>query len=135
VSAEKTLFSRTKNDDLLGDTMLGSATILDEPSERIAAIGGTIAGRQHQMSHIKLWKRMSELRQQADAELATATTSGNQQAIEVAEDKVSKVKDLQQQVMGDKKKVPFGVGDSDLGSAEIGEYSGNVYKVAKNRIS
>lgn len=135
VSAEKTLFSRTENDELLGDTMLGSANILDEPSERIAAIAGTIAGRQHQMSHIKLWKRMGELQIEATNELAAATASGDQAAIEIAKDKVGKVKDLQQQVMGDKKKTPFGVGDSDQGAAEIGDYKANIYKVAKQRIT
>ena len=135
VAAEKTPLSRIKPSELLNSQYLGSAAILNEPTERISAIAGMIASGSHQESHIKLWERMSELQDIANAELSTAQQSGNQDAIRIAEDKIGKVKDLQQQVMGDKKKKPFGVGDFDLGEAEVGRYKGDVYESTRSRIS
>lgn len=132
VAAAKTLLSRDENSDLL--TMLSSPDILDKPTEQISAIGGTIAGRYHQESHIKLWDRMSELYDQANAEYLAAKASGDDVALAIADDKLGKVKDLQQQVMGDKKKDPFGVGDKDKGDATVGSYHNNIYKTTRERL-
>lgn len=139
VAAEKTLVSRVDNDDILGTTVndapgLGSADILSEPAERISALAGTIAKRQHMASHIKLWYRMGELKRQTEAELKAAQQGDDQAAIEEALEKISKIKDVEQQVMADKSKVPFGVGDGDLGAADTGDYAGNVYKSTRSRI-
>lgn len=134
VAAEKTLLSRTKEDILLNDQNLGSPDILDQPSEHIAAMGGSIASRMHQMSHVKLWRRMGELQEIAAAELQSAVTSQDQDRIDAANEKIGKVKDLQQQVMGDKKKTPFGLSDRDQGDANIGEYKSNIYAMTRTRI-
>ena len=134
VAAEKTLLSKAKEDELLGAGFLGSDDILDQPSEHIAAIAGTIAGRQHQLSHIKLWNRMGELQRIATAELDAANASGDAARIQLAEEKVDKVKDMQQQVMGDKAKTPFGAGDADQGDAKVGRYSGNIYESTRFRL-
>jgi hypothetical protein len=147
VSAEKTLVSRNTPADVLkadipdpsdpnGPTSvgLGSPNILDEPEERIAALAGKVASGRHQESQIKLWQRMGELGRQANQELTDARASGNPAAITRAEERVGKVKSLEQQVYGDKSKVPFGAGDRDLGQAEVGQYSGNIYESTRARI-
>lgn len=132
--AATTLFSQVREDVLLGDEVkigsqimpgLDNPAILDEPPEHLAALGSSIAKRHHMTSHIKLWDQMSKLRQAAQDEYESATTDA---AREVAEGKISKVKDLQQQVMNDKTKTPFGVGDEDQGSAKVGNYTNNIFE-------
>ena len=44
------------------------------------------------------------------------------------------MKDMQQQVMADKKKIPFGIGDVDQGQATVGTYTGNIFESARKRI-
>ncbi len=136
VAAATMLLSRTDNDVLLGDGPEGLAApdILDRPSEQISAIGSTIAGRMHQKSHIRLWEQMGTLQRQAESLLAAATASGDQAMIDDAKDKLGKVKDLQQQVKGDKKRIPFGAGDFDQGQLDVGEYDGNIYDSTRKRI-
>ncbi|HMQ95596.1 MAG TPA: hypothetical protein PKD19_00070 [Candidatus Saccharibacteria bacterium] len=139
IEAEKTLMSQVKEQEILGETVdgekgLGNPNVLDEPTERLAAMAGSIAGRWHMESHIKLWKRMGELQSIAMAELSAAEASGDRDAIERANAKVSKMKDMQQQVMADKKKIPFGIGDVDQGQATVGTYTGNIFESARKRI-
>lgn len=147
VGAEKTLVSRNTPADILAEDIpnpndpnaptsigLGNANILDEPEERIAALAGQVAGDSHHASQIKLWQRMGELRQQAQAELATAEASGDQPAINKAKDRIGKVKSLEQQAFGDRKKTPFGVGDVDLGKAKVGQYDNDIYESTRARL-
>lgn len=141
IAAETTLFSQIKEDHLLSDTIeetgeigLGSDQILNEPTERIAAMGSSIAKRYHMKSHLLLWHRMGQLQDTAMAELESAKASGDADAIKAAEGKVDKVKDLQQQVMGDKTKKPFGIGDEAQGDASVGVYRQNPFEAARDRI-
>ena len=139
VAAERTLVSQVKEDTILSDKIgsekgLGSKDILREPTERIAALASSIAGRYHMQSHIKLWGRMGELSRQANSELEAAQESGDPDAIAAAEAEVSKVKDMQQQVMADRKKKPFGVSDQDDGNATVGIYSGNLIESHRERL-
>ncbi|MBC7512033.1 hypothetical protein H7142_00015, partial [Candidatus Saccharibacteria bacterium] len=133
VAAATMLLSRTENDDLLGAGPEGLAApdILDRPSEQISAIGSTIAGRMHQKSHIRLWEQMGKLQRDAEKLVADAT---NPNELTDAKEKLGKVKDLQQQVMGDKKRTPFGAGDYDQGQLVVGEYDGNIYDSTRKRI-
>ncbi len=148
VSAEKTLVSRNQPREILGETIpnpsdpsapgtvgLGSPNILDEPEERIAALAGKVASGGHHKSNIELWQRMGELRRQADQELAVAKASGNQADIDRANDHIGKVKSLEQQVMDDKGKIPFGASDADLGAAKVGNYNGNIYDSTRQRLN
>jgi len=149
IAAEKTLVSQVKETEILGETIidpndpnapttmgLGNKNILDESEERIAALGGSIASRKHMASHIMLWDRMSELEVEAEDALVKATRSGNQDAIDIAKSKVSKVKSLQMQVMGDKSgTTPFGVGDNDQGDAQVGRYKNNIWKTTRDRLN
>lgn len=132
VAAESTLMSETKEQEILGDTMLGAADVLDQPDERISAMGSVIAKRQHMASHIKLWERMSELRAQAQAEY-DATAEGTPER-EAAAARLSKAKNLQQIVMADKSKKPFGIGDEAQGDATVGDYEKNIYTDTRDRI-
>lgn len=146
VSAEKTLVSRNTPAEILDEKItnpstgsispgLGSPDILDEPEERITALAGKVASGSHHASHIRLWERMGQLRRQATDELTTAEASGDQAAIDKAKDRIGKVKSLEQQVMDDKAKIPFGVGDTDMGAANVGDYSGNIYESTRARIN
>ena len=132
VAAEKTLMSQIEEKDLL--ETLSAPDILDQPDEHIAALGGTIASRRHMASHIKLWEQLGELGRQANDELASAESSNDEARIATARGRLSKVKSLQQQVMGDKSKTPFGVGDFDQGQANVGKYAGNIYQSTRARI-
>lgn len=136
VAAARTLLSRVDNDDLLGTgpNGLAAANILDRPTEHISAIASTIAGRMHQKSHILLWEQMSVLHKQAADLVTSAEASGDADALADAKDKLGKIKDLQQQVMGDKKRTPFGAGDRDQGQATTGDYEGNIYESTRARI-
>ncbi len=139
IAAERTLVSQVKEDTILSDKIgsekgLGSEDILDEPTERIAALASSVAGRYHMQSHIKLWGRMGELSRQANNELEAAQESGDPDAIAAAEAKVSKVKDMQQQVMADRKKKPFGVSDQNDGDATVGIYSDNLIESHRERL-
>jgi len=132
VAAEKTLMSQIPEKDLL--ETLSNTDILDQPEEHIAALGGTIANRRHMGSHIKLWSQLGQLGSQVGKDLKAAEASGDTTRIENAKRHLSKIKSLQQQVMGDKSKTPFGVGDADQGKATVGEYEGNVYTSTRDRI-
>lgn len=139
IAAEKTLVSQVReniilSDDIDGEKGLGHPDILDEPDERIAALAGAIAGKQHMQSHIKLWNRIGELGRQAGIELDAAKASGDPDAIAKAKAKVSKVKDMQQQVSSDKAKTPFGAGDQDLGAIAVGDYDASIYHTTRDRI-
>jgi len=146
VSAEKTLVSRNKPDEILSEEIadpsdpskkskgLGHADILSEPEERIAALAGKISSGSHHQSKIKLWERMGELGRQAQSALTQAEASGDPVAIAEAKERVGKVKSLEQQVFGDKNKVPFGVGEVDMGQAEVGKYDGDIYHSTRKRI-
>ncbi len=137
VANARMLLSRVDNHVLLGEGKDGlyADDILDQPTEKISAIGSTLAGRYHQESHIKLWQRMGELEITVNKELEAAEASQDEKAIATAKDRLGKVKDLQQQVMADKKKDPFGIGDKDKGDANVGTYENNVYKSTRERIS
>lgn len=139
VASERTLLSQVREQTILGNNIdgepgLGSPDILDESEERIAALASTIAGRYHMASHIKLWDRMGELRRQASAEMEAANTSGDADAIARAKAKVSKVKSMEQQVMGDKTKTPFGIGDQEQGAATVGDFEGDILESTRDRI-
>lgn len=130
VAAEKTLFSQTENEALL--SRFDDPDFLDQPDEQISAIAGTIAGREHQESHVKLWSKMGRLTQQAQAELASAPDQASQDR---AREKIEKLKNMQQQVMGDKRKTPFGVGARAQGEATVGEYAGDIFESTRDRIT
>lgn len=134
VAAESTLMSEVREQDILGDTMLGSNDILDQPDEKIAAMGSVIAKRQHMASHIKLWERMAELKAQTDAEVAAAEASGDPTQIATAKARAEKVSNMQQIVMADKSKKPFGIGDEAQGDATVGQYNKDIYEETRNRI-
>lgn len=138
VSAEETLLSNTKEQVMLGDTnpktgevMLGHPDILDQPDEKISAMASTIAKRQHMESHIKLWERTGQLRKEAKAEYDAATTDDERKA---AQSKLDKVENMQQILMANKVKKPFGVGDHDTGAATVGEYDNDIYESTRERI-
>ncbi len=139
VAAESTLLSSTSESDILSPTMLGSPDILDQPDEKISAMGSVIAKRQHMTSHIKLWRRMGELQNELDGQqndinkLPENSAQRVQQQAEL-DAKRSKLVNLQQQVMGDKSKKPFGIGDADQGAATVGKYGTNIYEETRKRI-
>lgn len=132
VAAEETLLSNTKEQEILSDTMLGNPDILDMPDEKISAMGSTIAKRGHMESHIKLWKRMSELRKQAREAKDNAQTPDE---VEAAQEMADKVENLQQIVLSEKSKKPFGVGDEDLGAATTGIYERNIFATSRDRLN
>ncbi|HRJ06805.1 MAG TPA: hypothetical protein PK096_01385 [Candidatus Saccharibacteria bacterium] len=147
VAAEATLFSDVKEDQMLGDPdangnilpgNLSDPDILDQPDEKISAMGSVIAKRQHMKSHIRLWERMGELQKQVQAEEATASAIADPDAREAALARVQERKDklvnLQQQVMADKSKKPFGIGDEAQGKATVGEYDEDIYESTRARI-
>lgn len=140
VAAESTLMSNTPETEILaerdsdGNIMLGSDDILDQPDEKITAMGSVIAKRQHMESHIKLWERMGDLYKQETAKRDAAKASGDKVAQKKAEDNIGKIRNLQQQVMQDKSKKPFGIGDKDQGDATVGNYSNDIYESTRERI-
>lgn len=143
VAAESTLLSEVKEGVLLGDERdpktgelrtvnLSNPDILDQPDEVISAIGSTIAGRKHMQSHIKLWNRASELRREAESSVAQ-TVEGTPERV-AAEKRLEKAKNLQQVVMADKSKTPFGIGDQAQGDAVVGDYKGDILEETRGRI-
>lgn len=155
VAAEKTLVSRNMPSEILGTYIndpadpdygkyvipdandpdditkrtvaLNDPNILDEPAERIAALAGAVAGGGHHASRMKLWRRMSAIRAQANKGLADAQASGDPAAIAAAKEKVDKAKNIEQQVIADGAQVPFGIGSQARGEAKSGNYTDDPY--------
>lgn len=153
VAAESTLLSNTdegviltgkdNEGNVVSSVSLDSPDILDQPDEKISAMGSVIAKRQHMTSHIKLWERMGELQRELkdDAEKIEKMpentpdeVKAKAEAMEKHKIKKSKLGNLQQQVMSDKSKKPFGIGDADQGAATVGEYGANIYETTRERI-
>lgn len=136
VAAESTLLSSVKEDVILTD--FADTDVLDLPDEKISAMGSVIAKRQHMQSHIKLWERMGELRQQVEAEKASAEVIADPvlkaEALDKVKAKEDKLINLQQQVMSDKSKKPFGIGDKEQGDATVGEFKTDIYESTRDRI-
>lgn len=140
VEANETLLSEVKEGELLGDPdskgvvrsdNLNNPNALDLPDEELSAMASHIAKRRHMKSHIRLWKRLGELHKQASKEVATATTPEQTKA---AEERLSKVKNMQQIVMANKTKTPFGFSDQNQGDATSGDYDDNIFENSRKRI-
>ncbi len=115
VSAEKTTLSRVENGvllDRLDDT--------DLSAESLAATAGVIAGRKHRASQIKLFEKLRILHNDA-----VASGDVERQAV---------IKDIQQQVDGDKSAIPFGLSAGDQDALGRGEYSANIMSRTRERI-